>query len=98
MIVAEVAVTIGTFVAATHHVVRFDTLAAAEAEYERLAAIVKRKQELANNVPAIIEIQGSGCDKITFALADMRVLSLVDFVKANAELAGVKEAFPNLFK
>ncbi len=99
MIVAEITVLTshGFMASAYGHIqVKFDDLSGAEAEYERITALLKRRDEKANDIPKIVEIVGSG-SKARFPLEDLRCVSLVDYDESNRQQSGLKEAFPNIF-
>jgi hypothetical protein len=100
MIVAEIQIqTSHSFtlqpIVGTHNM-RFDDLDAARAEYERLFALMKRREERANDLPKVIEIIGA-CEKVTFPLDDLRSVGLIDYAHSNRQRSGLKEAFPNIF-
>ena len=98
MIVADLYLTEGGFGdKGLCHVVRFDDLAKAMAEYERVVDLIKRKSDRGNDLPKLIEVEGTG-NKVSLPLDNLRVVGLTDYAKANEQEAGVRDAFPNLFK
>ena len=98
MIVAEIQLTIDSYgTVAAIHSVYFDELFKAAAEYERIAALLKGRGDRRNDLPSIIELQGSH-NKVSIALDRIAAISLCDYVVGNEMRAGVRGAFPNLFK
>jgi hypothetical protein len=98
MIVAEVHLTEGGF--GDHgfvHIIRFDDLAKATAEYARVADLMTKKSERGNDLPKLIEVEGAH-NKVSLPLDHLRSVGLADFAKGNEQEAGVRDAFPNLFK
>lgn len=99
MIVAEIHLTEGGFGDRGHvHIVAFSTLEKAYSEYDRVASIMLRREERTNDLPKMIEIDGDGGNKTTLPLDHIRSIGLVDYAKVNAQQAGVRDAFPNVFK
>lgn len=96
MIVAEVHITIAEFGihSAVTYTIRFGNLAEAEAEYQRVAALMIRREDKAND---LIEVTGSGM-RVTVALGDVHSIALCDFALLNKQTAGTADAFPHLFK
>ena len=99
MQVAEIQITEGSFISAAPvcHTVGFDDLTVAYAEYERLVALMQRKEERANDLPKTIECEGPA-NKITVPLDGVRGIGLSDFAKVNEQRIGLRDAFPHLFK
>lgn len=98
MIVAELILTEGGF--GDHgftHVVGFASLDAAKAEFDRVAEIFKRKEDRKNDLPSMIDIVGDA-SKVSLPLSSLRSVGLADFAKMNEERAGMRDAFPNVFK
>lgn len=97
MIVADIHLTACNFSGGGFvHNVRFDDLAKAEAEYERVAALMLKRADRGNDLPKTVEVVG--VNKITLPLDDIHSVALSDFAEANEQEAGVRDAFPNLFK
>lgn len=98
MIVAEILLTSGSFYGPGNtHVVQFDELAAAKAEFDRISAIFERKGNRENDLPKTIHSIGTGCE-VSIPLEQVTSVGLVDFATANAERTGMMDTFPNLFK
>lgn len=99
MIVAELLlVTEGGFGDRGHvHTISFASLETAQAEFDRIDEIFKRKEERKNDLPAMIEVVGDG-NRVTIPLGHLRSVGLVDFVHANEQRKGMRDTFPNLFK
>lgn len=99
MIVAEVNLTEESFGGGgIIHTVKFNDAAKAAAEYTRVADLLQRRGDRANDLPKIVEVDGGSGNKLSLPLEIVRSVGLVDFAQANAEAAGVRDAFPNLFK
>jgi hypothetical protein len=98
MIVAEIQIQTSHSFAlqAIIHSIRFDDLDAARAEYERVFALMKRREERANDLPKTVEVVGAG-EKVSFSLEDLRSVGLIDYAHSNRQRSGLKEAFPNIF-
>lgn len=98
MIVAELFLTEGDFsTKQVVHVVRFDDPDKGRAEYDRIADLMQRREDRTNDLPKMIEAEGCG-SKVTMPLCMLRALGFTDFAEANAQEAGVRDAFPNIFK
>lgn len=98
MHVAELIITESTFSATTTtHVLSFESIDSARAEYERVAGLIKDEAKRKNDKPPTVEVIGDG-NRLTLPLDNIRSVGLVDFAKANEQQAGVRDAFPNLFK
>ena len=101
MIVAEIvmlAAPRGGLLTTAHgqHNIYFDCLETANAEYQRVVGLLKRRDEKANDLPIMLEVAGAG-NKVSFPLADLCSVALSDYEHANRQRSGVKEAFPHLF-
>jgi hypothetical protein len=83
--------------AGADHNVFFGRLEDGEAEYRRIADLMTRHRARANDGPDMVVLKGDG-GEATFALADAHSVSLCDYAKQDKEQAGVRDAFPNLFK
>jgi len=98
MKVAELHITIGrnVFNSTSMGCVGFDDVEMARFEFDRLADLIKRRSERANDVEKTIVI--SGISEFTCPLDEIMAVGFVDYAKANEQETGVKDAFPNLFK
>lgn len=96
MIVANVSVSIGLY-HESRHSVGYSDLQQARADYERVVALMKRRREQGNDLPAIVTLDGAGGSSLTVPLDDITAVGLADFALANEQEAGVKDAFPRLF-
>ena len=98
MLVAEIFITEGHFLEAppSSHAVGFDDLHAANAEYDRIAALLLAKNERKNDLPAILECEGS-TGKVSIALGAVRAVSILDYEKMNEQRKGLRDTFPNVF-
>jgi len=97
MIVAEIFVTTGRF-HEQKHAVPFTALDKATAEFERLAAILTKRNERGNDLPKTVDVDGAAGHRLTIGVDDISSIGLCDFAKANEESAGIKDTFPHLFK
>lgn len=98
MIVAQVFVATGRFRYEQRHAVGFASLEKAKSEYDRLADILTRRNDRKNDLPKTVDIDGDAGNRITVGVDDISTLGLIDFAFANEQEAGVKDAFPHLFK
>lgn len=100
MIVANVVVITGRFSldGATKGVIGFSDISAARAEFERLSGLVTRRAERKNEIPKTITVDGGCGTAITCELDSVLSVGLSDFFVANEQEAGIKDAFPHLFK
>lgn len=98
MIVAELNITSGrsVFGQGMIHRVSFEDVVIARAEFERVADLIQRRSDRANDLPKTVRVEGVGA--IDMPLEDIGSVAFMDFAKANAAEIGVKDAFPNLFK
>jgi len=98
MKVAELQIICGrhSFGEASQGLIGFDTVEAAKAEFDRLADLTKRREARANDLEDIITV--SGITEFSCPLDQITSIALVDFAHLNEQLAGVKDAFPNIFK
>jgi hypothetical protein len=81
------------------HRVAFTSLAGAEAEYARIAALLdERNKEKGNDGPKTLEVAGDGGYKLTIELNDIASLGLQDYALSNAQQEGLTETYSNLFK
>jgi hypothetical protein len=96
MIRAEVLVELGGrgFGERSRHVIQFESVETATAQYERVAALFKSREDRKNDLPRELEI--IGVNKITCQLDDVSLVGLVDFKKSNDELLGFRDEFPQL--
>lgn len=98
MIVAELQITTGNFsTQSVLHRISFADLARAEAEYERISKLILAEETRTNDKPPTIEVVGDG-NRMTCPLREVRSVGLADYARANEQEAGVRDAFPNLFK
>ena len=77
------------------HRVDFETLGLAMKEYERIASLIKRKHEKANDLPREVSLVGVG--KVTVPFDSIHSVGVNDFAKLNAARVGTKDAFPLVF-
>jgi hypothetical protein len=98
MIVAELQiVTNKGFHESVNHIVRFDVLETADAEYQRVAKLMLDKADRKNELPQMVEVMGAS-EKVTVPLDTISSVGLVDYAKTNAQMTGLRDAFPNMFK
>lgn len=100
MKVAEIIVTSASFMShgMATHCVGFADVAAAKAEYNRIADLVTARDEKKNDLPKMVVLAGDCGQTCTMPLSTIHSVSWIDFATANEREAGVKDAFPNLFK
>lgn len=98
MIVAEIQMSIAPTFAHAGFIlnVRFSDLEMASNEYARLAELLQRREDKANDVPKTVDCEG--VNKVTVKLQDIASVGLVDHAKTNAELIGWDDTFPLLAK
>lgn len=99
MIVAEIMLTSvrHSFGAAVHHRIDYDDLDKAKSEYERVADLMRRREDRKNDLPPDITLEGAAT-KATVPLGDVTGISLLDYAKANAARSGMRDAYPLLFR
>ncbi len=93
MRVAELMVTLGGWSHSTIHRVMFDSLEKATAEFERIAALLKKRAK-GNDVPKFLDVEGE--NKLTCDFDMVNAVALVDLKKADDAEVGLKDAFPHL--
>ncbi len=95
MLVAEIHIHEGNFMSAAPavHIIGFEDLDSAYAEYERLVALMRRKEERANDLPKTVECAGTS-QRVSIPLDGLRGVGLSDFAKVNKQRVGVKDAYP----
>ena len=99
MIVAEIHITACGFADRQMvHTVRFSDLAKARSEYERVASLMKDRADRKNDRPSTIEVNGDTGSQVSLPLDSLAGVGLCNFELSNAQLNGVKDAFPHLFK
>lgn len=100
MIVANIEIVLagGFAVTVLRHSVGFDDVAAAEAEYQRVADLMDKRAERSNDVPKMIEINGAVGTKLSVPTDHISSVALIDFALANEHERGVRDAFPHLFQ
>ncbi len=76
--------------------VGFSDTETASAEYERLKAYLDRREQRANDLEKTITV--TGINSFTCPGDEITGIGYADFSLMNEEEAGVKDAFPNLFK
>lgn len=97
MRVAEIHVTYGSYSsAAVTSVVGFEDTSTATTEFERLKLYLDRREKRANDLEKIVII--AGINSFTCPGEQITGIGLFDFAKANDSEAGVRDAFPNIFK
>ena len=77
------------------HRLAFDSLEAATAEYDRIAALMLAYKRRANDLPHNVEVVGTHT-RITIHLDEIHSIAIDDLKGANEQAEGVREAFPNL--
>jgi hypothetical protein len=93
MIRAEVIIELRNFSGTTpRHAVTYDTVEEATAEYERVAELLKRRGDHANDLPP--EVTLNGTNKITVMLIDIQMVGLVDYELSNESRKGLRETWP----
>lgn len=98
MIVAQIIVSTGRFHYEQRHTVGFTKLEKAQSEYDRVAALLTKRNERGNDLPKTVEIDGDSGGKFTVGMDDISSIALLDFAWANEQEKGVAEAFPFLFR
>jgi hypothetical protein len=97
MKVAEIAITHAPRISmATVAVVGFETASQAAAEFERLKTYLDRREARANDLEKVVTVVG--INSFTCPGDEINGISLSDFARENEAAAGVRDAFPNLFK
>lgn len=97
MKVAEISIICGrSFSNGSQGLVGFETVDAAMAEFDRLSELLKRRESRANDLEKTVVVSGIG--KFTCPLDEISCIGLSDFAQSNEQEAGVRDAFPNLFK
>ena|SRR6185503_4046603 len=76
------------------HTIGFSDIGVATAEFERIVDLLKRRSDRSNELPKLVEL--NGIDRLSVPLDDISSVGLSDIAKSNAEMSGVKEAYPNL--
>jgi hypothetical protein len=74
----------------------FETASGAAAEFERLKTYLDKREARANDIDKIITVVG--INSFSCPGDEIAGISLVDFARSNESEAGVRDAFPNLFK
>lgn len=101
MIVAQVLVTAGGRLGsrALSHAVTFADAGKAKSEYDRVAALIRKRNDRKNDLPETVEIDGGETgSRVTISLDDITSVGLFDFAKVNEHQAGISDAFPHLFR
>lgn len=99
MKVAEISIICGRHAfagAASQGLVGFSDAAVAKAEFERLADLLKRREDRANALEKTVMVKGIG--EFTCSLDDISCVGWTDFAHANEQEAGIRDTFPNIFK
>jgi hypothetical protein len=99
MLVAEIRLTQASFGMIGNpvfHDVGFEDIDQAQANYNRIAELIRRKNEKANDLPSTLELEGS-FNKVIMPFDELRAISMSDYAKQNAALSGVREVYPNIF-
>jgi hypothetical protein len=97
MKVAEITITYGShFSSASIMSIGFEDTDKAAAEFARLNTYLDRREARANDVEKIVTV--SGINSFTCNGSEINGVGYVDYVRENAATAGVKDAFPNIFK
>lgn len=96
MKVAEIAISFGGRFGdnGNRAVVMFDTVEGANSEFDRLEALLKRREERANDLEKTVTV--SCINKFTCPINEITSIGLVDFARVNEQEKGVKDAFPLL--
>lgn len=98
MKVAELHVTFGrhSFGRSSTAIIGFESAENAGTEFDRLADLIKRREDRANDLDKMVSV--AGIEKFTCTLDEVLSIGLVDYVRVNETQAGVRDAFPHVFK
>lgn len=98
MKVAEVSISIGRRYTESSpgFAVGFSDKALAAAEFERLKDILERREKRSNDLEKTVTI--NGINSFTCPVDEICAIGFADYAHANEEEAGVRDAFPNIFK
>ena len=99
MKVAELSIICGRHAfagAAAQGLVGFSSLESAKAEFDRMADLLKRREDRKNDLEKTVVIKGIG--EFSCCLDDITCVGLSDFAHLNEQEAGVRDTFPNIFK
>lgn len=94
MIVAEVQLTTSGNFTGFCHIVSYEALATAEAEYDRLCELFRRSLRHDNDLPETVTL--SGINAVTVPLKEIRSVGWSDLDKGNTAHVGVRDAYPHL--
>ena len=99
MIVAEIVIMSGNSFSGNviTHIIKFANMIRADLEFKRVSAFLKERGDRKNDLPKIIEMTGDG-NQVSVPLDEIRSIGLCDYAIADQQAAGVRDAYPNLFK
>ena len=75
-------------------VIAFDDLAVANSEYERVAELLKKRDDKANDLPKVVELKG--INQMSVPLSTICSVGLTDLKKTDEGETGLRDAFPHL--
>jgi hypothetical protein len=75
--------------------VGYDDVAAAKIEYDRLTALLKKREDRGNDLELVVELKGD-YSEFSCALSDISSIALVDFQKTDESEKGLRDAFPHI--
>ncbi len=93
---AELIVTTGGWShASTQYILGFEAVDVAKGEFDRIAALLKKRGDKGNDTPTVLDVQGSAQEfSCNFDL--VIAIGLVDLKKADDENIGLKDEYPHL--
>jgi hypothetical protein len=78
------------------HLVAFDSLDEAQAEYTRLQAMIPKSDVSSNGTPTIVEVVGSQM-KLSFLASELKSVTLADWAKLERSFKENKKNYPALY-
>ena len=75
-------------------IIAFDDLAVATSEYERVADLLKKRDDKANDLPKIVEFKG--INQASIPLNTICAIGLTDLKKSDEGEMGLRDTFPHL--
>jgi hypothetical protein len=82
------------FVGAVVANVSYETVEAANSEYNRIVALMKKREDGGNDIP-LLEVQG-GTSELSCSLGDVSSIALTDFQRTDDDEKGLRDAFPHI--